>query len=227
MRSIYQGLLDLFININMEMPKKLLDTGCGTGGMLRYLKKYGFVIGSDVSMTALEFCRKRGETHLVLSNSLRLPFQNNSLDVITAFGVIEHLDDDTTMLKELYRVCKPEGRLFILTSAFQFLWSYHDDANEHKRRYTRGGLSDRVGQSGFRIEKICYVNTFLFPVILLIRLIQKIFYNNRKLDKVKRDIITPPFGINKLLTYILQLEARLIRRRDLPFGVSLICVAQK
>lgn len=225
MKSIYFSLLNLHINPSSTM--KILDVGCGTGGILDKLSHYGFVIGGDISKEALRFCQTREQKNLIMIDSVYLPFKTNSFDVITAFGVIEHIEDDLGMLKELYRVSKPGGNIVFLTSAYQFLWSYHDVANEHKRRYNKIEFKQRLFGSGFTIRQISYVNFLLFPFIAVIRVMQKLTFRN-KMQAVQRDIFNPPSFINNFLIYLLKFEGFCLKRKiNFPFGVSIICVAEK
>lgn len=207
-------------------PPRLLDVGCGTGIVLEHLEPYGPATGLDFSSTALEFCRKRGATRLVRGQGEHLPFADDSFDVVTAFGVVEHIDDDRGALAEWCRVLKPGGHLVLLTSSYQWLWSGHDVSNHHVRRYLLRHVRELVEGVGLRAERMSYVNTLLFPVILAIRVIERIRRGSAQPEPHK-DTGEVPEPLNRLFVRLLELEGRIIRRLPLPFGVSIIGRATK
>lgn len=112
-------------------------------------------------------------TRLVRASALQLPLASASFDVITMLGVIEHLDDDKDVCAELHRVCRPGGIVLFLTSAYQFLWSRHDEIVHHKRRYTDEQFRKLLERVGFETIRSSYVNAILFPLVLAIRLAQR------------------------------------------------------
>jgi len=116
---------------------RCLDVGCGTGFWTKELETFGQMCGLDVAPEALHFSRKRGINRLVRGTTEYLPFRAESYELITATGVIEHLCDEEGFVHDLYRVCKSEGYILLLTSAYEFLWSRHDEIAQHKRRYTK------------------------------------------------------------------------------------------
>ena len=221
MRKVYFALLDLIFHDTTDIS--VLDVGCGTGAMLRYLRRYGTVTGFDVSEIALKLCRH--QSRLVQGSADSLPFAAESFDLITALGLIEHVEDDAKVVEELYRVCKPGGYVLSFTSAFMFLWSHHDEANRHFRRYTAGEFRNLFESVRFEVVKISYINTFLFPPILLARLIQRWTGIDKRIHE--RDFIKMPALLNSSLSGLLGIEASLIKRVNLPFGVGLICVSRK
>lgn len=207
-------------------PPRILDVGCGTGIVLEHLEPYGPATGLDFSATALEFCRKRGATRLVRGQGEHLPFADDSFDVVTAFGVIEHIDDDRGALAEWCRVLKPGGHLVLLTSSYRWLWSGHDVSNHHVRRYLLRQVRELVEGVGLRAERMSYVNTLLFPVILAIRVVERLRRGGAQPEPHK-DTGEVPEPLNRLFVRLLELEGRIIRRLPLPFGVSIIGAATK
>ncbi len=144
----------------------ILDVGCGTGLNMKYLARYGQVTGADLSSTALNFCRARGHHRLIKAPVEHLPIPDNTFDMVSALDIIEHLDDDVTALREIHRVLKPGGRVFILVPAYMFLWSLQDEISSHRRRYVASQLQRAIVSAGLRVERLTYANTLLFPVIL-------------------------------------------------------------
>jgi len=106
---------------------RILDVGCGTGANLLMLSKYGEAEGVDVSEDALAFCRERGLDKVRLGNGEELPYEAGTFDLVTAFDVVEHMDDDLAGLREMRRVLRPGGRALLFVPTFMFLWGLQDD----------------------------------------------------------------------------------------------------
>lgn len=200
----------------------ILDIGCGAGGMIEYLSNYGQVIGLDKDKHIVDLNLKKGK-NVVCGDIKKLNFSNDSFDLITLLEILEHLDDDSSGLKEVFRVLKPQGILLVTVPAFPFLWSSHDSVAHHKRRYTKRELERKLSKSGFKILKISYMNIFLFPVIFLFRLFKNLFSR----EKNKSDFIDYPAFLNHLLKLVFSSEAFFLKTISFPFGVSLLVLAQK
>ena len=99
------------------------------------------------------------------ADALALPFADHAFDAVFIFDVLEHIDGDDLVLKEIHRVLTPEGRLLITVPAFMFLYGRQDVVSEHKRRYRRGPLARLLEETGFDVEYASYFNTVLFPPI--------------------------------------------------------------
>jgi SAM-dependent methyltransferase len=202
----------------------ILDAGCGTGINFSVLTKYGETFSSDTSEEALKFSKSRGVERLARCRVERLPFGAETFDLITALDMLEHIDDDLCALAELSRVAKTDGLLIITVPAYGFLWSEHDEALHHRRRYAASELRNKLARAGFEVEWVSYYITLLFFPILLVRLLQSIF---KKSVYPKTSHILLPAWLNSLLIVILDLERFLLRWIKLPFGVSLVCLARK
>jgi SAM-dependent methyltransferase len=209
-------------------PLKVADVGCGMGSTFDMLSEFGWVVGIDASPTALAFSKDRGHPLLVAGGLPVLPFPDGVFDIVCALDVIEHLDDDYAAVRELWRICKPGGLLMITVPAYQWLWSEHDDINEHRRRYTRPRLRAALGQAPVDCLKLSYINTFLAPPVMLVRLVKRLF---RKPEKdpstLKSDVYPVPKAANKILQAVFASEATWLRYGSLPFGISVLCVARK
>ena len=205
-------------------PALILDLGCGTGGSFSLLRNFGTVVGLDISPFALKFAKEKGMKHLVLGSAENLPFADNCLDLVAALDVLEHLGDDCQALREIWRVLKPNGAFVFTVPAFMSLWSVHDIALAHKRRYLWREIHDKVVQSGFRLRCLSYAICPLLPAVFVFRKMQNLFMRGRKPATA---LIELPSPLNRLLIELLRLEATLIPFVRLPFGVSLVGLAEK
>ncbi|HEX8139410.1 MAG TPA: class I SAM-dependent methyltransferase [Pyrinomonadaceae bacterium] len=201
---------------------RILDVGCGTGANLELLAEYGEAEGVDVSAEALAFCRARGLNRVRQGAAEHLPYEDSTFDLVTALDVVEHLDDDTAGLSEMRRVLKPGGRALLFVPAFMFLWGVQDDVSHHRRRYTLAGLCRTVRAAGFDVERSTYANITFFGPILLGRLLMRA----TGLRPASENNINVP-ALNGVLGRVLGAESALLRRLNLPFGVSAICVARR
>ena len=202
----------------------ILDVGCGTGINFSVLSKFGDTFSSDASGEALKFCKTRGLNRLVQSDGESLPFASSSFDVVTALDVLEHLDNDLDAMGELLRVTKENGVLVITVPAYGFLWSEHDEALRHRRRYAASELRNKLTNAGFEVERITYYITLLFFPILFLRLVQSV---SKKSIQAKTSHMILPGWLNRVLIWILGFERLLLGWMNFPFGVSLVCVARK
>lgn len=202
----------------------LLDVGCGTGFNCLMLSEFGSVTGADRSKQALAFCHRRGVDCLTQSDAEDLQLSDNTFDLLTGLDVLEHVDDDLQALSEMFRVTKPGGWLVISVPAYGFLWSEHDEALHHRRRYAAHELRNKITNAGFNVERCTYFVTALFFPILLFRIVQNL---SRKSLRAKTSHVILPNFANSLLIKILDLERLYLRWFNLPFGVSLVCTARK
>jgi ubiquinone/menaquinone biosynthesis C-methylase UbiE len=206
---------------------RVLDIGCGTGALLELLNgRSREAWGIDNSRQALHFCRKRGLTNLVLADATQLPFGSDYFDLVTAIGIIEHVQDDQALLDQIWRVLKPRGAVVLLTSSFPYLWSMHDTANNHRRRYYLRALRRRIEQIGFETLSFSHLNFFLFPLLAPALIGHRLLFGTRS-PHPHRIMPTPPRPVNAWLTSVLRLEARLMGHLTFPWGVSMIGAFRK
>ncbi len=226
-RTVYQMLLDYHVppprRSHSHAPLSrgpVLDLGCGTGSNLELLSRQGRVVGLDLWHPALRTC-PADTTALVQGTGEALPFADDSFGLVTVLGVLEHIVDDVMVLREARRVCRPEGSILVLTSAFMLLWSEHDRANRHVRRYTIREFRHKVAAAGLHVRYVSYQNFFLFPLAAMVRLAQRL---RPSVKDPRIDIFPMPPRVNAWLTRLLTWEGRLMRRMSFPFGVSIVAV---
>ena len=219
-RRIIESFLERIFQDFKGRPQ-ILDVGCGTGGNLVMLSKFGDAAGVDISPDALEFCKQRGLTNVRLGAVEKLPYDDASFDLVTALDVVEHIDDDVAGLREMRRVLKPSGRILLFVPTFMFLWGLQDDVSHHRRRYTLPQLRRVVEQAGFEVERATYANIVFFTPILLIRKLMRL--TGMKASS-ENNINVPAF--NDLFSRLLGVEGTVLRHINLPFGVSGLCVAR-
>lgn len=202
------------------------DMGCGTGKLMEDLAKFGKVEGFDTSQKALAFCKKRGHQSLTKINiSSTLPVKDNFFNIIIAADVLEHIQKEEGCISEFYRVLKGGGILVVTVPAYPFLFSYWDKMLGHQRRYTKNSLANKLVKAGFKIDKISYYNSFIFPVAIIFRTIKSLLSFSD--GKPSSDFISLPAPINKILLVVSGIERDLLKRINLPFGLSIVCVAEK
>ncbi|MFH1742536.1 MAG: methyltransferase domain-containing protein [bacterium] len=231
--------------LNHYVPRissqRVLDLGIGSGVMLTHLDSFGQIIGCDPERAALNFVntrfredsnstREEGTENfpLVQGQAQHLPFQNESLDLITSLDVLEHIVDDETVLREIERVLRPGGTACVAVPMYPWLWGNEDLISHHVRRYRGGELEKKIETAGLQIIYRTYFNTLLFPIIAIVRLFQRWLHPSPDADRVPSDFsLTKPGLLNDALAWLFSQEARWIRHFNLPFGVSLLCVARK
>jgi ubiquinone/menaquinone biosynthesis C-methylase UbiE len=223
-RKIAEEIIAKFITLAPQ--NRILDVGCGTGGMLTLLRQYGVAVGLDISSFGLHFAAQRGLDSLLRGSALTLPFADDSFDLVTGFDVLYHeqVSDDLVALREFHRVCRPGGSLIITDSALNILRGQHDEAYHATRRYTASEICSKVTEAGFRPLKVSYANAFLFPMILFVRIWKRHFNGNAS---HRSDLYPMPPVLNALLYGIYGFEASLLKYLDLPIGSSIVCVARK
>jgi SAM-dependent methyltransferase len=208
---------------------RILDAGCGTGFNLGYYAKADGhdVYGLDLADAALKHVRKRGFHKAAQGSIAEIPFKSETFDLVFSFEVVTQTPYEMhdSELREMHRVLKPGGHLFIRVPAFMWLWSSHDEELEVRYRYTRDELAKRIKDAGFIVEWTSYANGFLFPIILLRRFLKRVGIGGGT------DVKPLPQGLGWLdgiFRRTLASEARWFKSgRKLPFGLSLICYARK
>ncbi len=217
-RKIIETQVD---SLDLPAQAQILEIGCGTGGNIALLNRFGEVtcVESNESAAKMAEDRKIAPVH---SGKLphNLPEFPQKFDVVTLFDVLEHIKDDEESLKICGSLLKPGGRIILTVPAFNYLWSQHDDENHHQRRYRRQDLVELTERCGLSLNYVSYFNFWLFPVVAAIRLFRTII----PYKSSWQDMRPPKKGVNKILQTVLSSERYILKRSSLPFGVSLIAV---
>lgn len=196
-------------------PGRALDVGCGSGGNSAVLRDLGWqVCGIDASEASTEASRSRGLA-VVRGDARSLPFHDEAFDLLISTDAWEHVDDDEVVAAEAFRVLRPGGTLLVAVPAGMDLWSGHDVALGHYRRYERPQLVSLVQRAGFAVDEVCGWNVLLRPVARVRR--------SRNRGESEMEEVHPL--LNRVLKAIVGLEARLpVRRRR---GISLVLRGHK
>ena len=207
-------------------PARVLDAGCGSGRTLQELVRFGEVSGIELNRDAADVARARGDFDVRIGRLEELPWDPGTFDLITCLDVIEHTPDDRVTLRELARVTRPGGWLLVTVPAYQALWSQHDEANHHYRRYARGSLRAAAVEGGWEVRRMTSFNSLLLAPAAVVRLAQR--RRRATNGAYKSDLDLGPAWMNGVLERPLASESRwLARGRTLPAGLSLLAVLQK
>jgi SAM-dependent methyltransferase len=219
-RRILKALIERVV----RPPKKarILEVGCGTGHNLAMLKTFGRVEASELDRCARAVANKRlpGKVKEAKLPDLSM-FERNGYDLIALLDVLEHVPDDLASLRAIHRRLKPGGALLMTVPANPWMWSAHDAAHHHFRRYTKKQLEELFLRSGLEVQLLTYFNSLLFPLVAAARLLGKITRRDSADDKL------PSEWVNAVLDKIFGFEARLLGRVPMPFGVSLVAVVRR
>ncbi|MGO9898367.1 MAG: class I SAM-dependent methyltransferase [Solirubrobacteraceae bacterium] len=204
----------------IRTPARVLDAGCGSGRTLLELQRYGEVCGIELDEEAAACAAQRGPFEVRVGRLEEMPWADASFDLITCLDVIEHTPDDVATLCELRRVSKPGGWLLVTVPAYQSLWSRHDEANHHYRRYTCSSLRAAALSAGWAVDRTTSFNSLLLAPVAAVRIAQR----RRPLtDDYTPDLNLGPDWLNGVLELPMRAEARWLRRgHALPAGLSLL-----
>ncbi len=206
-------------------PQTIVDAGCGTGGNLRWLAQYGTSFGFDMSPAALSYAHSAGER--VIQGSIdAIPVASASADLVTSFDVIYHraVRDDAAAVRECARIIKPGGHFILRVPANDWLRGYHDERVHTARRYSHAQVTQLCAQAGLEVKVLSYANTVLFPAAVLQRIRE---HGSGHLD-AQSDLTAPSQFIDFIGRVALTFESWLLAIGvRMPYGVSLVCLAQR
>jgi SAM-dependent methyltransferase len=225
MADISMVLLERYLATDRRTGLRILDVGCGTGGMLGRLCRFGPTIGIDSASDAIRLAKKRYSGSILQGDASFLPFRSESFDLLTSFDVLYHsrVRDDLRVLNEMVRVLRPEGTLLVRVPAFDRLRGRHDAAVHTRHRYGKGELEEKLRSARLRTLFVSFVNCFLFPVALLRRGMERF-----RPARARGSEVEPVSRLlNELMLRVLRFESRVIRFAPLPIGLSLVAVARK
>jgi SAM-dependent methyltransferase len=209
--------------LSIQKDSTVIDVGCGVGSNLPLLKSMGLkVIGIDSESYSLSFAKNLSGTLLINGDVLRLPVKSNSIGLVIATDLLEHLDDDSMGIKEIHRTLRREGKLILTVPAFKSLWGIQDVVGMHKRRYSKNEFLRKIEREGFIVMKSSYFNFFLFfPIFLGRRLIRLLGVKIESENKINSPLI------NFFLKTLFSIEPYILKHFSFPFGVSVFCIARK
>lgn len=211
--------------VNGRRDLRILDCGCGAGHNLELLKPYGRAFGFDLSGGGLQIAKARRHP-LAQADATHVPFASGSFDLVTSFDVLQCVPDDAGAVREMARVLRPGGAALLTLAAFDILRGDHAEVWNEQRRYTRASATQLVAGAGLQAERVSFMFASLFPVMLPVRLMQRVLRPVRGL-RDNTDIAVPAAPINALLTAIVRLEAAVARTMPMPIGTSLLVLARK
>lgn len=243
-RAIIRKLLREIPDVKAASSQvELLDIGCGTGANLPMLAHIAGESGSltalDYSPLALQFAaqelsRQPVETSsiaLVRGDATRLPFADNRFDVVTMFDVLEHVEDDLAAVREIHRVLKPGGSFVLSVPAYQSLWSAHDEALHHFRRYEYSDLQSVLQKGGMQVWRMSFAMSIMPPIAWFWRRFILPFQPRRPRDASRHSegAVLPivPDIMNRALIKYLEVEGAILCKQPLKFGTSLVVIARK
>lgn len=202
-----------------------LDCGCGTGHNLALLRQFGAAVGIDLTYSGLRYAVSLGDHRVAQASAAQLPFTDARFDLVTSFDVIYSLPDDVERAAagEMFRVLKPGGHLVLNVAALEALRGNHSVLSSEIRRYSKKTLTDRLEGAGFRIVWMSYTNATILPMLLGVRLAQRVLGH----EESPAEIRVPPAPVNRALSALLAVEAAAVRYVGMPVGSSVLCLARR
>ena len=221
------AVINLIKEIGIDKTDKILDIGCSGGPLINLLKENGFTntYGIDISADAINLCKKRGINNVTVMDGTKTLYKDEEFDTIIASDILEHIKNDDSALSEWYRLLKPNGKLILFVPAFDFLWSDHDEINNHFRRYNKSSLIKKLKESQFKLHRISYWNFTLFFPTYLLRMFQHFLLKKR--GEPKDQLYELNSLANGILIALLKTENLFLKYFNFPIGVSIFTICGK
>jgi SAM-dependent methyltransferase len=204
---------------------RIIDCGCGTGHNIRLLEPYGRVVGFDLHQSGVAMTHASGAT-VVRADAAHAPFASDTFDIATSFDVMQCLEPDAAVVREMSRLVRPGGRVLVTMAALEVLRGDHSLSWQEVRRYTPAKARELFAQAGLRVDRLSFLFGSLFPLMLTVRCAQRLLRPFRA-HRPETDIAVPSAPVNALLTAVVMAEARVARLVSLPIGSSLLVVGRK
>lgn len=209
-------------------PLRILNIGAATGYSTQWLGQFGDVTSVEYDSDCCKFLNEKLEIDAINASITDLPFEEEGFDLVCAFDVIEHVDDDRLAVREMLRVCNPRGWIFVTVPAYMGLWSKHDETNHHKRRYTMKQLVGLFRDLPGSICRRSYFNTFLFPPVWIARKIMNLLPSGSAASQRSSDFDLKGYRLlDTLLYFIFSSERVFLRMIRFHFGVSILLLFNK
>lgn len=222
MRAIVR---DAFEALGLPRDARVLDLGCGTGGTMKALRGLARFTGLDRSPTAARFASRRTGEAVLCGVATDLPIMAASVDAVLALDVFEHVPDDGRAVVEVRRVLKPGGALVATVPCHPALFSEHDRALHHVRRYTRDGFLALLRAHGLHPIRVTWTDATLFPLVAAVRWLRRARGAGPVNERSDASRAVGP--LNAVLKQVMMAERRFLRRGDLPWGLGLMVVARR
>jgi len=220
-RARREILMRVFGSLALPPEAEILEIGCGTGGNLAMLDRFGKVCGVEMHEEAVQYARSTTGQDIragYLPDNIPV---DGKFDLICLLDVVEHIEDDRLALSTLNDMLKPGGRVVITVPAYQWMFGKHDELLHHYRRYSRKSLRQLMTDSNIEIARIGYFNTLLLPIAVLA-------FITDSLTSVEKctGYDVPPRWLNATFYHLFRMEQFLIDKLSLPFGCSLLMVSK-
>ena len=216
-----RDVLAALIKRKIDLPPmaRILEIGCGTGHNLAMLSAFGDVDAIEIDdhsrgIAAQRLGRDVGASPLPELSGVA----DQSYDMVAILDVLEHVEDDSAALKAIARRLRPGGTILITVPQYPWMWSGHDVANHHFRRYTKATLRAVIADAGLRLTMLESFNSLLFPLAAIDRIVARVT------GRTGSDDALPPAPVNALFEKIFGLERYLVGRVPMPPGVSLVAI---
>jgi len=203
---------------------KILDIGCGTGYNFQWLAAMGREVSGIEQAESMVACAQEiSESSAIVLGTFPDVSLDETYDLVTLFDVLEHIENETGAFQKVRTLLNPGGLVCLTVPAFNFLWSGHDELAGHKRRYRGAVLEQSLRRADFTVVRLTYFNAFLFAPIASVRILGRLFAQKKR----RSDFSATPRFLNHILAAIFGSERFLLRLMDVPFGVSILVIAQK